>query len=318
MDIFCPGSNTVGERGKGPILAENLDVKTRVGYVGTLSISLLLSCVASKGFSYERVTDSSEVVLNKLFPKKEKVELDGKLGLVLNSSYIQTFLATGGITYFLSEEWGVTGEASLALNSDKSERGAIESFYNDPNDVIGPEFGDLATLKESGDADANLGPAYVPIRELQYIFTLNANWNPIYGKQIILLSATNYFDFFINFGGGFAASKFYPKKPSYSSSGGDIPFRGKFCVKKDAEAVPPKCTKDKPNPGTLDETLTGLEGRPESESKTNVLGHAAIGQRFHFFRRFVLTGSIEDYMLLGTESGFDNFLVINGGLGVRF
>jgi outer membrane beta-barrel protein len=274
--------------------------------------------VSTQGLGYERVTDSEEVVLKKLFPKKEKVELDGRLGMVLNSSYTQTFLATGSLTYFLSEEWGIAGEVSLGINSDKSERTAIESFYNDPNDAIGEEFGDLANLKATGDPDANLGPAYVPIRELQTIFTLNANWNPIYGKQIILLSATNYFDFFINFGGGFAMSKFYPKKPSYVTTSGEIPYRGKFCVKKDAEAVPPKCTKDRPNPGTLDETLTGIDGRPEVESKTNVLAHAAIGQRFHFFRRFVLMGSLEDYMLLGTESGFDNYLVIMGGLGVRF
>lgn len=282
------------------------------------AIGLTLWGTSPYAHAYERVTDSNEVVLNKLFPKKEKVELDFKAGVVLNASYIQTFLATGGLTYFFSEEWGITGEASVALNADKPERKAIEQFYNDPNDSLAEEAGDYDTIKSSGDPDANWGPAYVPIRELQYIFTLNAAWNPIYGKQIILLSATNYFDFFINFGGGFATSSFYPKKPSYNDGKNDIPYRGKFCVKKDREANPPKCTLDRPNPGTDNENLIGDAGRPEAESQTNVLAHAAIGQRFHFFRRFLLTGTLENYTLLGTESGFDNFLVIMGGLGVRF
>ena len=268
--------------------------------------------------AYDRVTDSSEVVLNKLFPKQEKIELDAKGGYVLNSSYTNTLMATGGLTYFLSEEWGITGEASLALNSDKGERGAIETFYNDPNDAINEEFGGIENITSTNDPDANWGPAYVPIRELQYIFTLDATWNPMYGKQIILLSATNYFDFFINFGGGFAMSTFYPKKPSYNDGKQDIPYRGKFCTKAQRDKNPPECTLDKPNPGTKNESLIGNEGRPEAESQTNVLAHAAIGQRFHFLRRFLLTGSLESYTLLGTESGFENFLVLKGGVGVRF
>jgi outer membrane beta-barrel protein len=275
-----------------------------------------LMVLSTASFAYERVTDNSEVVLNKLFPKKEKVEFDGKLGFVLNSSYIQTFLATGGFTYFLSEEWGITGEASAALNQDKTERQAIEKFYNDPNDAIGDEHGEYDTIKESGDPDANWGPAYVPIRELKYIFTLNAAWNPIYGKQIILLSATNYFDFFINFGGGFAMSSFYPKKPSYNVGNGEISYRGTFCTK--AQQQKGICSLKGPNPGTDNEDLVGEAGRPEAESQTNVLAHATIGQRFHFFRRFLLTGTLENYTLLGTESGFDNFLVISGGVGIRF
>ncbi len=297
-------------------MRESLSLKTRFQF-WCWSFLIASAFGTTNGLSYERVTDSEDVVLKKLFPKKEKVELDGRLGMVLNSSYTNTFLATGSLTYFLSEEWGIAGEVSLGINSDKSERTAIESFYNDPNDTIGDEFGDLENLKASGDPDANLGPAYVPIRELQTIFTLNANWNPIYGKQIILLSATNYFDFFINFGGGFAMSKFYPKKPSYITTSGEVPYRGKFCVKKQRESTGCPNGNDT-NPGTLDETLTGIDGRPEAESKTNVLAHAAIGQRFHFFRRFVLMGTLEDYMLLGTESGFDNYLVIMGGLGIRF
>lgn len=285
-------------------------------YAVFLVTGALWMALPPESLAYERVTDNNEVVLNKLFPKKEKVELDGKVGFVLNSSYISTILATGGVTYFLSEEWGVTGEATIALNSDKVERTAIEKFYNDPNDAIEEEHGEYDSITSSGDPDANWGPAYVPIRELKYIFTLNAAWNPIYGKQIILLSATNYFDFFINFGGGFAMSSFYPKKPSYNLGKGDIPYRGIFCTKKQREKN--ECTINGSNPGTDNPDLVGTAGRPEAEAKTNVLAHAVIGQRFHFLRRFLLTGTLENFTLLGTESGFDNFLVIMGGVGVRF
>lgn len=267
-------------------------------------------------FAYEKASDLNEVVLNKLFPKKKKVELDGRFGLVLNSSYKQTLLASAGLSYFWSEEWGFNVEGNFASTSDKPERGCIETFYNDPNFAVSEECGDGAALSEDTEGDANFGPAYVPIRELKYMFLGNVVWNPIYGKQIVLLSATNYFDFYIKMGGGVAMSDFYAKQAEFEDGRSS---RGSFCVKKDSTDVkgPDGCDRSS-NPGTNDETRTGESGRPLPESQTHLTVHLSIGQRFHFFKRFQVGASLENYTLLGTDAGFDNFLALMTGFGVRF
>lgn len=266
--------------------------------------------------AYRKAVDGPDVVLNKLFPKKGKVQLDMQGGVLLNSSYQQTVLAGGGLTYFFSEIWGFKLEGMTAINSDKPERSCVETFYNDPNFAVGEECDGVekgaANWKKDPAGDANYGPAYVPIRQLGLIITGDVVWNPIYGKQIVLLSATNYFDFFIGMGGGIAMSSFSPKTPAFENG---TPTRGTFCVKADAQAG--KCQGGK-NPGTIDEALTGLEGRPEPVSQTNVLIHTSIGQRYHFFKRFLVEASLEDYLLVGTDSGIDNYLTIKGGFGVRF
>lgn len=279
------------------------------------ALPLAFAAFGPVAFGYEKATESNEVVLNKLFPKKGKTELDMKLGVVLNSSYTQTFLANGGISYFWSEEWGLSVEASYAIVSDKNERKCVETFYNDPNFAVTEECGEDAP-EEDSEGDANWGPAYVPIRQLKYMFTANAVWNPIYGKQIVLLSATNYFDFYLLMGGGIAMSDFYPKQSEFPESGKST--RGTFCVKKEAEPQKPGGCDASKNPGTDNPDEIGDSGRPAPQQETNVLMHLAVGQRFHFLKRFVVNASLENYTLLGTEAGFDNFLTLMGGFGVRF
>ncbi len=285
-----------------------------------LATSFGVLAPSTVGFAYEKATDLNEVVLMKLFPKKKKIELDARFGLVLNSSYNNTFLGNLGLTYFWSEEWGFNVEGTFAAVSDKDERGCIETFYNDPNYAVdSAECGDAEALKEDEDGDANFGPAYVPIRELKNMFIGNFVWNPIYGKQIVLMSATNYFDFYIKMGGGVAMSDFYPKQSEVASGKSS---RGAFCRKQDSTEVkgPEGCTErsEGKNPGTTNQEETGITGRPIPEAQSNLTMHLSIGQRFHFMKRFLVTASLENYTLLGTDSGFDNFLALMGGFGVRF
>ncbi len=283
----------------------------------SLSMTVLLvaftGALAPSGYAYEKAVEGPDVVKDKLFPKKSAVELDAKLGSVLNGSYIQTFMLNGSLTYFWSENWGFSAEGVFALNSDKAERACIETFYNDPNFAIGAQCGGSANLSQDSKGDANFGPAYVPIRELNYIGTGNFVWNPLYGKQLVLLSFTTYFDFFIGFGGGLAISKYYPQQNNFPDG---TPQRGVFCTKEEA-AKPNGCSTAN-NPGTLDESLTGIAGRPQPLSQSNVLTHVSVGQRFHFMKRFELLASLDNYLLIGTPQTFDSYITLYGGLGVRF
>jgi outer membrane beta-barrel protein len=280
--------------------------------VVTVGVAVTFAVFASsRVYAYDRATEDRDNVKNKLYAKNKKLQLEGRAGFILNQSYMNTLLANAQISYFFSEEWGFSIEGSMAMNSDKNERGCIETFYNDPHQAVGPECGDEAALEEGRAQEqdpkqANFGPAYVPVRELKYIFDVNALWNPIYGKQIVLMSGTNYFDFYMSMGAGIAMSDYYPKSTTLQNG---KEARGSFDEK---ESDPNKL------PGTLDPSLTGKEGRPTVESQTNPLIHLSIGQRFHFFKRFMITAELKNYTLLGTESGFDNFVTLMGGVGMRF
>lgn len=291
----------------------SLSLLTRIWLL--LLKGLLVFSLAPLALAYDKAVEGPDVVLNKLFPKVKKVELNANAGVVLNSSYQQTFLLNAGLTYFPTEIWGFSADVYFALASDKSERDCIETFYNDPNFVVGPECDtkeETRAFEQDPDGDANYGPAYVPIRTIKYMFVGDLNWNPIYGKQIVLLSATNYFDFFLNFGGGIAMSDFQPKTTEFPSTG--TKTRGTFCIKK----VRDKGECNSENPGTTDDALVGKGGRPAVESQTNPLIHLAVGQRFHFLKVFHLNGSLDNFTLLGGPSGFENFSVIKFGGGVRF
>lgn len=272
----------------------------------------------SPAMAYEKAVEGPDVVLDKLFPKKGKVELDARAGMMLNTSYQQTFFVNGGLNYFWSETWGLNLEGYFAMASDKNERRCIETFYNDPNFNVAEECGENFPVEENpsgpgGKQDANWGPAYVPIRELKYMFVGNAVWNPIYGKQILLLSATNYFDFYLSGGAGLAMAQVYPKTkslPDGRNSRGDW-----ACLEKQRAAG--ECTSEI-NPGTDKIEEIGVEGRPTPQASTTPLIKLAVGQRFHFFNRFQIMGALENFTLLGTQSGFDNFFTIMFGLGARF
>ena len=139
-------------------------------------------------------------------------------------------------------------------------------------------------------------------------------WNPIYGKQLVLLSFTTYFDFFVGLGGGLAISKYYPEQKEFPTDGRKQ--RGEFCLK--ATAAKPNGCKLDGNPGTTDESLIGIAGRPTALSQSNVLSHISVGQRFHFMKRFELLAALDNYTLVGTPQSFDTYFTLYGGLGVRF
>ena len=273
------------------------------GLLVAIFLSLGLGSLATQAQAYEKATEGQDVVMRKLFPKRKRLQIESKGGLILNQSYLNTFLVNGTVSYFFNEEWGMSAEANMAVNIEKGERGCIESFYNDPEFVIGDECGpDVFDQDSSGLA--NWGPAYVPIRELKYIIGGNLIWNPVYGKQIVLLSATNYFDVYVTMGGGVAFSDYYALQ-------NDLPdgreARGSFS-KEDRAG----------NPGTKDENEIGLFGRPIPESQSSILASASVGQRFHFLERFMVTAELKNYLLIGTDAGFDTFFSLSGGLGMRF
>ncbi len=283
-------------------------------FVGLVCLILFpYSAFAQTSGSYRKSTEGDEVVRNKLYPKEKKIELNlPNFGYIMNQSYLSTIVTGGGVSYFFSEAWGINFDFMYAINQNKDERTCLETFINNfTYSVTGAECSsqnpDAQSAVESksknskGKRNANYGPAYVPIRELQYVLTANATWNPVYGKQLSFLTFTNYFDLFVNFGGGLAFSNYYPMATTLKNGKAT---RGSQATDSGADAS--------------ESNSYGDAGRPTPENQTNVVLNLAVGQKFHFANRFSLKAEVKNFTLLGTPQGFDNFFAIVGGLGLRF
>ncbi len=264
---------------------------------------------------------SQENVRNKLYPKSGKFELGAiNSGKILNQSYVDSYILETNINYFFNETWGIGLEALFSLNSDTEERYCIENFFNDPLNKLSspcPQSGEnpatyLATVKE-----ANVGPAYVPIREINSMMHLNLLWNPIYGKMLLFHKTTLYFDTFFSLGAGLAFSTFYPGSLTLRDG---RKARGDF-TKKIPDNVP--CPSGDGFPGVCPneagfESLVGVAGRPNSESLMNPSFAIGVGQKVHFLKNFQLKFEVKNYTVYDSVNGVGIFFVVLGGVGARF
>lgn len=283
-----------------------------------LTLSAFIGATPSHGQDfdddYKKATEGKDVVKNKLYPKDGRIELSGpNAGIILNQSYVNTILVGGGLNYWFSEQWGVGFDFNLGLNSDKSERECIENFYNDPKDEVPEVCGSADNL--SGKEKANFGPAYVPIREISNIIMLNALWAPIYGKQLIFLSTTSYFDLYFEFGGGLVMSQYYAKQDTLKNGNTSRPFS---YDKTTNEPIDENSKPIKAGASATETYAYGTDGRPDPEPNSNVLLNVTVGQKFHFGGLMHVKLYLRDMLIVGTQTGFENLLSLHVGLGVRF
>ena len=273
---------------------------------------IFMSSFIGQSFSamaYEKATEGTDVVKRKLYPKRKKIEFSAPYaGLILNQSYIESFMVGGAINYFLSESTGFGLDFGLAINSDKDERSCIENFYNDPLDKIGKACGGPGDISDPDDK-ANYGPAYVPIREIQNIIVLNYLWTPVYGKQLIFMSFTSYFDLFFEFGAGLANSLYYDKRETLANGNKARGRFGRNGNQPDGQNIGAE---------TNETDSYGESGRPSPASESHILANITVGQKFHFGGRFHVKVFLRNMTLLGTPSGFENLIALFGGAGIRF
>ncbi|MFW7382049.1 MAG: outer membrane beta-barrel domain-containing protein [Oligoflexus sp.] len=279
--------------------------------------------LSAQSSAYQRASDDGEVVRRKIYPKEKKFELSvPNLGFVMNQSYVNTILISGGGNYYLSETLGIGVDVSIASNSDKDERFCIEHFYYDPSDEVGLACGDASNLVNrdlDGDGFPRFGPAYVPIREVNSIYTINMIWTPVYGKQLLMLSATSYFDLYFEGGLGIVQSTYYGKRDFLRN--GNVP-RDIYTEVDDTADEVARQEAARKNAGigaTVDDFDSwGTPGRPDARNENHVMLNIGVGQKFHFARRFHLKIYVRNMTILGTAAGYDRLFAIYGGGGVRF
>lgn len=323
-----------------------------------LNFLLILWCFGS-GELYSRglETDSDKTVLRKHYPKKYRVEVLPTTTMVLNQSYVSTFFVGGQLSFYPSEAFGIHLEGAVGFNKDLPSRHCLETFYNDPKGTKELDYVcGYALLQEKGIYDtssvdareaignhildqraslASLGPAYVPIREINTMMALTVSWNLIYGKQLAFMKFTNYFDLYLKFGGGLAISTYYPAQ--IQVKGGDgRKYRTHSVELNDSDVECSEsygvCVNGK-NVNTNWKDLIGSAGRPDPIKEFSPMATAAFGYRFHFLGRLHVGAEIRSYLLIATQKNrdvkeqgdqtsnflqnFEHYLMVSGGIGFR-
>lgn len=291
--------------------------------LAALLLSLSTPVWGQKRKGYHKATEGQAVVLRKLFPQKNRIEVNANFGAIMNQSFIDTMILQGGISYHFSEEWGLALEGVMAMNQDRAERTCIESFYNDfraeaENDSLKGKCreGDLGDKEDKGGSinrypgKINIGPAYMPITEIGNLFSLSAVWSPVYGKQIFsFLPRTSHMDIFLSIGGGIAMSTSYPLKETLKNG-----KKARIETKQGANTAEQMA---RHGASEAETESWGIAGRPEPEQQTNPFISLGVGQKYHFLKHLFIKVELRNFTLLATSQGYHNFFTMWGGLGLR-
>ena len=285
-----------------------------------IALSAIFSCASYA--DYKKSVDGNEVVKGKFYPRANRFQLGIGGGGILNQSFINTYMASGYLTYHFSEWHAVSAEGFYGVSSDRNQRTCVENFYKDtvrtaaygattkcdPNkeDVTTPRndatdkeaYGNEYNDQKEGlqkNAPFERKPAYMPIRQIKSMAMLNYQWTPVYGKALWFLSSVGYMDLFANVGVGVAMSDYYPLQDTLVS--------GELAIE-----------------GTANPNEYGIEGRPVPESQTSPTMSLGIGTRFFFLKHMLVDVNLRNFTVLAQtgQSSFMNFIAMWGGVGVLF
>lgn len=115
------------------------------------------------------------VIRPKFMSKRNRVELGGQGFMIMNQSFIYTFMASGILDYHFSEMFAIEMAGSYGFSIDKEDKRILEgSDFNIKTQII----------------------------RTQYIFNGGLLWTPIYGKTQLPSGDMVYFDSFLTLQGG--------------------------------------------------------------------------------------------------------------------
>lgn len=139
------------------------------------------------------------VIRPKYMTKRGRVELGGQGLLIMNQSFIYTFMATGILDYHFSEMFAMEIAGAYGFSIDKEDKRILEDEFD---------------IKTS-------------ILRTQYIFNGGLVWTPIYGKTQLPSGDLVYFDSFATLQAGMTGIEYtyeqcvVPPDDSVGASNGD-------------------------------------------------------------------------------------------------
>lgn len=228
------------------------------------------------------------VVRYKFYPLEKRINLSATGGMLFSQSYIDTQHLGLSLGYHLTDHHLLKVAGSIFKSKDRNERRCVESFFSDPEAAGGDGAPGPCDPNMEFESEGNFlkRPAYVPIRQYNYLFSLDYEFTPVYGKSIWLRGPISYLDLFFNVGLGLVQNTYWPLKTK-TNSGRDILQEG-----------------------AASNEETGLSGRPESVELMSPFMSLGFGNRFYLFKIFALTIELKNFSTFSfdKESQFDPIL----------
>lgn len=114
------------------------------------------------------------VIRPKFFTKTNRLETGAQLSVVMNQSFIYTYLATGLLDYHFSEQWAAEGAFAMGFSIDKDDKRSLKSNFKIQTQIL----------------------------RTQYFMEGGALYTPVYGKYQLDSGKLIYLDMFFSAGVG--------------------------------------------------------------------------------------------------------------------
>ena len=135
------------------------------------------------------------VIRPKYFTKTNRLETGAQLSVVMNQSFIYTYLATGLLNYHFSEQWAGEGAFALGFSIDKDDKRSLKSNFKIQTQILRTQF-----FAEGG-----------------------ALYTPVYGKYQLDSGKLIYLDLFFSAGVGMTGINYlYDHCPKPSEVGQNV------------------------------------------------------------------------------------------------
>lgn len=139
-----------------------------------LVLSVLLFALDLRAESGDFSGYEIRVIRPRFMTKRLRLELGSQLGLIMNQSFIYTFLASGIVDFHLSEMFALEVSGAKGISIDKEDKRILEDQFD---------------IKTS-------------LLRTDYLVTGGLLWTPMYGKTQLPSGQVIYFDNFLSVQGG--------------------------------------------------------------------------------------------------------------------
>ena len=127
------------------------------------------------------------VIRPKYFTKTSRMETGAQLSIVMNQSFIYTYLATGLLDYHISETLALEGALAYGFSIDKEDKRVLDSNFKIKTQIL----------------------------RTQYFMEGGLLYTPVYGKYQLSSGRLIYVDMFLSAGGGMTGVNYlYDQCPS--------------------------------------------------------------------------------------------------------
>lgn len=176
-------------------------------WIVACTMSLLIGIMTLAGNSAVAASDSDDqpkgqfsgydvrVIRPRFFTKARRAEFGGQMSVVMNQTFIYTYLMTGILNYHFTESLGIELDGSYGFSLDKEDKTLLKSSFN------------ISTQ----------------IQRTQYQFLGGLVWTPLYGKYQLASGKLIYFDTFLIGGGGMTGVDYQYDHCSASATGQSVP-----------------------------------------------------------------------------------------------